>query len=290
MVALEDRFQTRIDEARFAEAASVADLKQLVEQPPAADDVDEPVDFPTWNRTLAGAARPAPVAGHVDPAADARCSRTRASKACEHLQALDGPGRLRVEPSEPHGRAGDPGGAARPLARARRAGDAQGVLQGALLPGASTRWRQWFTNSLNYYLACFYFNAFPLPQREAGARHTLQYIGELTGERLVDPDLSRKGVRSTTGDIKPFRGGIGMIASRLDVPVVPVRLDGVDRVLPIGVARSSGPGAVRVAFGAPLRLRGDDYAALARQVEERGASAVTSVARWTVCDDRRRQF
>ena len=31
--------------------------------------------------------------------------------------------------------------------------------------------------------------------------------------------------------IKPFRGGIGMIASRLDVPVVPVRLDGMDRVL-----------------------------------------------------------
>jgi hypothetical protein len=27
------------------------------------------------------------------------------------------------------------------------------------------------------------------------------------------------------------------------------------------------PGRVRVAFGAPLRLRGDDYAALARQVE-----------------------
>ena len=38
----------------------------------------------------------------------------------------------------------------------------------------------------------FYFNAFPLPQREAGARQTLQYIGELTGEGLVDPDLSRR--------------------------------------------------------------------------------------------------
>ena len=31
MVALEDRFQTRIDEGRFAEAASIGDLKQLVE-------------------------------------------------------------------------------------------------------------------------------------------------------------------------------------------------------------------------------------------------------------------
>jgi hypothetical protein len=34
MVALEDRFQTRIDESRFAEAASIADLKQLVDAPP----------------------------------------------------------------------------------------------------------------------------------------------------------------------------------------------------------------------------------------------------------------
>ena len=51
-------------------------------------------------------------------------------------------------------------------------------------------WMQWFTNSVNYYLAAFYFNAFPLPQREAGARQTLTYAGELTRRRLVDPDLS----------------------------------------------------------------------------------------------------
>ena len=75
---------------------------------------------------------------------------------------------------------------------------------------AGFTWRERFTNTLNYYLAAFYFNAFPLPQREAGARQTLQYIGELTGDGwsiLIFP----KGLRSPTGDIKPFRGGIGMI-------------------------------------------------------------------------------
>src|SRR5262249_50334789 len=40
----------------------------------------------------------------------------------------------------------------------------------------------WFTNSLNYYLAALMFNAFPLPQREAGARQTLRYIGEILGD------------------------------------------------------------------------------------------------------------
>ena len=58
-----------------------------------------------------------------------------------------------------------------------------------------------------------------------------------------------------------------MIASRLDVPVVPVRLDGLDRVLH-PTWHMARPGRVRVAFGAPLRLRGEDFAALARQVEE----------------------
>jgi long-chain acyl-CoA synthetase len=132
-------------------------------------------------------------------------------------------------------------------------------------PGEHTR-RQWFTNSLNYYLACFYFNTFPIPQREAGARHTLQYMGELTGggwSILIFPE----GLRSTTGTIKPFRPGIGMIASRLDVPVVPVRIDDVDALMPVG-SQFVKPGRVRVAFGAPLRLRGDDYAALATRVEE----------------------
>jgi long-chain acyl-CoA synthetase len=128
-------------------------------------------------------------------------------------------------------------------------------------------WKQWFTNSLNYYLACFYFNTFPIPQREAGARHTLRYMGELTGEGLsilIFPE----GVRAATGDIKPFRGGVGMIASRLGLPVIPVRLDGLDRVLHPSW-RFVRPGKVRVAFGAPLRLHGEDYAALAQQVEEK---------------------
>jgi 1-acyl-sn-glycerol-3-phosphate acyltransferase len=57
-----------------------------------------------------------------------------------------------------------------------------------------------------------------------------------------------------------------MIASRLDATVVPVRIDGLDKVLRVGW-RMARPGRVRVSFGAPLRLSGDDYEALAQQVE-----------------------
>ena len=58
-----------------------------------------------------------------------------------------------------------------------------------------------------------------------------------------------------------------MIASRLHVPAVPVRLDGVDRVLH-RTWHMARPGHVRVTFGRPMRLSGADYEALAQQVED----------------------
>jgi len=124
---------------------------------------------------------------------------------------------------------------------------------------------EWFANSLNYYLAALLFNAFPLPQREAGARQTLRYVGELlsAGTSVM---IFPEGRRSQTGAIDAFRPGIGMIASRLGARVVPVRIDGLQNVLRVGwhMAR---PGRVRVAFGAALTLTGDDYEGLAKTVE-----------------------
>ena len=124
---------------------------------------------------------------------------------------------------------------------------------------------EWFTNSLNYYLASLFFNAFPLPQREAGARQTLRYVGNLLEDGfsvLIFPE----GARTETGEISRFRPGIGMIASRLDVPVVPVHIGGLDKVLH-HTWHMARPGPVRVAFGAPMHLTGEDYETLTHQVE-----------------------
>src|SRR5262245_65876697 len=85
------------------------------------------------------------------------------------------------------------------------------------------------TNGLNYYLASLFFNAFPLPQREAGAREALRYIGDLASDGwsvLIFPE----GKRTMNGEINAFRPGIGMIGARLGLPVVPVRLEGLNRV------------------------------------------------------------
>jgi long-chain acyl-CoA synthetase len=266
MVALEDRFQTRIDESRFSEAASVASLKQLVEQPvvgSAAAVIEEPVEFPSWNRTWpVQTIRRLSQATWILPLARAFAHATVEGR--EHLRQITGPvifaANHQSHMDGPVILAALPGRLRARVAPAM----AKEFFKAHFFPAGHT-WRQRFTNSLNYYLAAFYFNAFPLPQREAGARQTLKYIGELTGTGwsiLLFPE----GERSPTGTIKPFRGGIGMIASRLEVPVVPVRLDGVDRLLPTGSSFVR-MGRVRVAFGTPLHLRGDDYAALAAQVE-----------------------
>jgi long-chain acyl-CoA synthetase len=124
----------------------------------------------------------------------------------------------------------------------------------------------YISNSLNYYLASLFFNAFPLPQREAGTRQTLRYIGEVLAggfSVLIFPE----GRRTESGEIARFQPGVGMIAAKLQVPVVPVRLEGVDRILH-QKWKFPRRGIARVHFGRPMRLAGGDYAALARQVEE----------------------
>jgi long-chain acyl-CoA synthetase len=265
MIALEDRFQTRLDEGRFSRAASVAELKELVAHPTGVEDVAEPVDFPSWNRTW-----PIRIVRRLSQATWilplARAFAWARIEGREHLRTLDGPvifaANHQSHMDVPVILAALP---ARVRARVAPA-MAKEFFKAHFFPEGHT-WKQRFTNSVNYYLAAFYFNAFPLPQREAGARQTLTYAGELLGSGwsiLIFPE----GERSATGDIKPFRGGIGMMASRLDVAVVPVRLDGVDRVLH-PKAKMATPGPVRVAFGSPVRLHGEDYAALATEVERR---------------------
>ncbi len=122
-----------------------------------------------------------------------------------------------------------------------------------------------FTNSLNYFLASLVFNAFPLPQRETGARDALRYAGELASDGyciVIFPE----GKRTDAGEIQPFQPGVGMLASRLGIPVVPVRLEGLERILHKS-AKMATPGRAKVKFGPPLNLEGTDYSALAKQIE-----------------------
>jgi long-chain acyl-CoA synthetase len=121
-------------------------------------------------------------------------------------------------------------------------------------------------DSTMYWLVALFFNAFPVPQTQAGARESLRYVGDLVSENwsiLFFPE----GERTEAGEVKSFQPGVGLIAGRLGVPVVPIRLRGVERILHRHW-HFPHPGHVEVTFGPPLRLKGDDYSALAKQVEE----------------------
>jgi hypothetical protein len=58
-----------------------------------------------------------------------------------------------------------------------------------------------------------------------------------------------------------------MIASRLDVAVVPVRLDGLDRILHQSW-KFPQRGSAKVTFLPPMSLKGNDYSAITRQIED----------------------
>ena len=124
---------------------------------------------------------------------------------------------------------------------------------------------QWLGSSFLYWLLVLFFNAFPLPQTEAGASASLRNLGDQVSSGwsvLFFPE----GERTEAGEIHPFQPGIGLIASRLRVPIVPIRLRGVEKILHRGHYFPK-PGPVEIAFGEPMYLRGEDYPALARQVE-----------------------
>jgi long-chain acyl-CoA synthetase len=277
MAAIEERFDSPLDESRFAEARSVGDMLALIAQaagPPAAagpgpvtapeaHSADHAWAMPAWSRSHSVTLlRRASQAVGLLPLT--RLFARIGVEGLEHLDEVGGPvifaANHQSHLDTPVILAALPG-----RLRARVAvAMAKEFFDAYFHPAGHTR-RQRLTDGVLYYLAAFFFNGFPLPQREAGARQSLRYIGDLLSDRwsvLIFPE----GERTESGRIGTFRAGVGLIGARLSVPVVPVRLDGVDRVLHKSW-KMAHPGRVRVAFGRPLTLDGDDYAALAAQIE-----------------------
>ena len=179
----------------------------------------------------------------------------------EHLKAIDGPV---IFAANHQSHMDTPVILAALPARAavsRRAGHGEGVLQGAFLSRSSTHaGRGSPTASTTIWRRSSSTRSRSRSAKRARARRsgTSASCWSDGFSVLIFPE----GRRSDDGEIRPFRPGIGMIASRLGVPVVPVRIDGLDKVLH-HTWQMATPGPVRVAFGAPLELHGEDYEALA---------------------------
>jgi long-chain acyl-CoA synthetase len=269
MMALEESLQCTMDESRFAAATTVADLEALTRPLTGAAAAEvraaaDSIDFPAWNRSAPiRALRRASLPTWLLPLSKLFVSLEVFG--LQHLEALSGPVIFAAN-HQSHLDTPMILQALPPRWRYRLApAMAKEFFKAHFYPdqfSASER----LGNSLNYYLAASFFNAFPLPQRETGTRQTLRYIGDLMGEGyslLIFPE----GRRTEKGEINRFQPGVGMIASRLDVPVVPVRLEGLERILHHSWKFPT-RGKARVVFGKPMSLKGNDYAALAARVEE----------------------
>ena len=107
---------------------------------------------------------------------------------------------------------------------------------------------------LKWTLGVALLNLFPLP-REAGFRRSFAYAGEAV-DRGYNVLVFPEGRHTTTGDLLAFRSGIGLLASNLQIPVLPIRIDGLFEVRHSG-RKFAAPWKIHVRIGKPM-LFGND--------------------------------
>ena len=116
---------------------------------------------------------------------------------------------------------------------------------------------------LTYEYGTIFLNLFPL-SRSSGFRASLAYMGKLADHR-INILLFPEGTRSRDGRLLPFRQGVGVMVQELSLPVVPVRIFGMENIMPPGVVWPR-RGRVRVSFGSPIECAGDAPAEIVAKV------------------------
>jgi len=270
LMMLEHKLDATIDETAVGKAATVADLRTLVEsQETTASTIPSQYSSPAWNQTwLIANLRRVSLTVWLLPMT--RMFAWIKVDGLDHLEKTTGP----VIFVANHQSYIDPSVILAALPRARRhhvvTAMSKEFFAAHFHPKGHSHWQR-FWSSLSYYLSTTFYNAFPLPQRETGTREALRHASELIsyGNSLI---IFPEGRRRRGNEIAPFQPGAAMLAALLEIPVIPLRLRGVDHVLGEG-QRTPRPSLVTVRFGAALRLQGTDYGAMAQKLE----SAVKSL-------------
>ncbi len=262
--AIEDRYQVDLDESAFTASATVGDLEKAVR----GDAVEaKPLKFayPKWPLRF-----PVTVVRSVfnflvlQPVTRILGRATVAGT--ENLRDLNGP----VLFVSNHVAEVDPGliMAALPRRIRRRLAIAMdgerlmGYRQRPAGTGLFTRMRYF----VQYFLVIGVFNAFPLPRR-SGFRRSFQFAGEAM-DRGFSVLIFPEGELTPDGNIRPFRAGIGILASGLEAPVVPVKITGLWELKSSGQRGYAPAGAIKITIGSPLDLDPNaEPAAITRVVE-----------------------
>ena len=245
--ALEDQYQIEIDEAAITEATTIGDVEKIVSQV-----TSEPVAYPYPRWTLRfPMSWIRPIVYHLFLLPLSRVMCIPRVIGAEHLAKVNGPALL-VSNHITH--------IDGPLIlsvlpvrwRMRLAIAMSGeYLRDWRYPPATFGWFARLKKRMAYVLGAGLFNVFPLP-RQSGFRQSFTYAGEAMDRGycvLIFPE----GTESKTGRLQPFRAGIGLLASELNVPIIPVMLGGL---FELKKKRQFfvRPGVVSVTFGEPIRF------------------------------------
>ncbi|MFO1417086.1 MAG: AMP-binding protein [Methylotetracoccus sp.] len=249
---IEQSFGVYLEELQITPATTVADLEGLVAQ--RARSAPPPTHYPRWSLSgWAQALRPIARAVFLRSWI-LRCCRLRVS-GTEHLAGLRSPSIFMAN----HRSFLDSAVAcfAMPAAIQQRLGIA-----------ASTevlyRRYRWAVP-----LGELAMNAFPFPTGvDENIRPGLELLGRLLDDEwnvLIFPEgrMNRDG----TG-LQALKAGTGVIAVEMGVPVVPMIVDGTERIMPPDTLLPRARGEVRVRFGAPLMaIPGERYEQAAARID-----------------------
>ena len=263
MSAIEERYQVDLNEMQFADATTVGQLEKLLATRPTAGVAHV---YPRWPQhwfitafrllvyyLLAWPATYLLAAPRVRGREHLRGLHGPALVVSNHVTYLDIAWVLPALPWRFRNR----------LATAMR-GERLAEMR---RPAKSLSLFERFMEHLRYALVTSLFNVFPMPQR-AGFLQSFSFAGDLADRGwnlLVFPE----GATSETGEMAAFRSGIGLLAKQLNLPVIPMHLDGLfdlkkeERIL-------TRPGHVRVTIGPPLRFPPEkDADEITRELERR---------------------
>jgi long-chain acyl-CoA synthetase len=263
--ALEDRYQIELDEAALTPETTIDDLERMIHEGRRIDGAVE-YPYPKWSlRRPVNWLRSMAYYLLVAPFVCVMCwPRVRGR---ERLRDLRGPVLFIAN----HISMVDPGMIlfALPLKFRRRLAIAMAGerLRGLRHGLEGSNWFGRLLNRLSYLLVVMIFNVFALPQK-SGFRRAFSFAGEAVDQGysvLVFPE----GRTTEDGRMNPFMNGVGLLAGNLDLPVAPIRIEGL---FDLTQQRRyfSRPGTVTVTFGEPVTFdRGTDPARITQELERR---------------------
>ena len=261
--ALEDRYQLDLSETRFAAVNTVADLERMLHGKPPAR---APYHYPrwaqrwpiTWLRLAVHYAllRPAVFLlgwPRVEGRQNVHGVRGPVLVICNHIGDVDPgfvltalPARLRHKLAIATG------------------GEALEILR---TPPPTRGFMARAYDRVKWALGVSLLNLFPLP-REAGFRESFAYAGE-SADRGYSILVFPEGRHTTDGKMLPFRAGISLLANNLQIPIVPMRIDGLFELKQAG-KKFTRPGQVKVKIGAPVQFEpGSDPEWIAQELQKK---------------------